>query len=122
MLARQKPAPSKPRLPFLKHQPDLSAQTSKASHASHREAFLFASNTSAVARIGQKLKWPQATAGSPESWILMEILRLRNPPPIADPPQDPGVFSGMNEPGEALHVERASMTGSEKGCSHVYSY
>ena len=52
----------------------------------------------------------------------MKILRLRNPPQIADPRQNPGVFSGMNEPGEALHVERVLMTGSEKGCSHVYSH
>jgi hypothetical protein len=27
----------------------------------------------------------------------------------------------MNESGEAVHVERVFMAGSEKGCSHVYS-
>jgi len=45
--------------------------------------------------------------GSRNSWILTGIPRLRNPSADADPATNLLVFRDMNEPGEALHFERA---------------
>jgi hypothetical protein len=45
--------------------------------------------------------------GSRNSRILIEILRVRNPPASVDPAGNLLVFVVMNEPGKALHVERA---------------
>jgi hypothetical protein len=63
-----------------------------ASRASHWEAFLFAD-------------------GSPDSWILTDILRLQNPRRADDLSRICRVFPGMNESGKAVHFERAFVTG-----------